>query len=79
MTKLNSDPWFEVVPVVPPVGDLYPFAAGAVIYQFDNNRGMEVRHDLGECLGATEEEAEAKMRAKVLDWMMKRQEDARGQ
>ena len=75
MTKLKSEPSFEVTSVVPPVGDLYPFAAGAVIYWFENDRGEEVRHDFGECLGTTKEEAEGKMCAKVLDWM-KRQEDA---
>ena len=74
MTKPKLDYWFELTSVIAPVGGLYPFAAGATIYWFENDRGKEVRHDLRECLGTTKGEAEAKMRAKALGWM-KRQED----
>ena len=77
MTKSRPSYWFEVTSVSASVGGLHPFAAGATIYWFEDNRGKEVRHDLQECLGATKGEAEDKMRAKVLDWM-KRQKDAAG-
>src|SRR5262249_5512024 len=75
MGKPTFDFWFTSQKVIPPVSGKLGFAAKAHVVRTARGRGVPVGHDFGECLGATETEAESKMRAKVQAWIQE-QEDA---